>query len=858
MTRISSYCLTTLLVLASSFAQGAEINQNFKLLPNAGEGAGLDRMGQAVAVSGTTAVVGAYLSNNGAVSNAGAVHVFTRTGTAQAPTWTRQQKITPPSPTADDLFGNAVAVSGDTLAIAAVQDDETSIVNSGAIYVFTRIGSTWTLQQRIIASDPTANAGFGRSLAVDGDTVVVGANLANGGTGAAYVFTRSGSSWSQQQRLLAQGGAVSDYFGGSVAISGDRIVVGAERANGGNKIDVGAAYAFARSGAGVWTQQTKLSPSTFDDDDNFGSSVGISGSSIVVGQPYLGVGVGSNKGAAIVFVEQSSGWVFQAILTATDASANDYLGRSVSISGDLVVAGAYYDDTGTGTSPIVNGGSAYLFRRTGTAWAQSDKFLGSDVLRNDALGSAVAISAGVSIVGAPFGLTTLGAEAGSAYAYTREDGTTTSLAVNTSALTYGQSVTMTAGVGASPFAAAAPTGSMTFYNGSTVLQTVQINGNGQAQYTLNPSAGELNLTAHYGSDVIHLASSSAVRNVTVSKAATSLAMTPPGSSSVPYGTNLVYTATLSAVGAPVPTGNIRFIDGASTLVGTAPLTAGVATLNIPNLSVGSHNIKAEYLGDNNYVGFTTTANPITVVKASVTLTLTTDPDPALEGDAVRLVATLAGGIPTGLSVGFQMISPTSVIMGGSSTDSAGVANINIGVLSIGSYQFRATFFGDANHFPVTDDSGVHNVLAAANLSITKSNGEAFVQSGALTSYSIVVTNAGPNPVVGATVIDDIDDDLVTGLFLPDAPWTCAAAGGATCAGGTSGSGDINLSVNVPVGGSITIGVDAQTRADAEPFVSNTASVSLPETMGDPDGSNNSSNDSDPSGIFGDGLENAEQ
>ena len=209
-----------------------------------------------------------------------------------------------------------------------------------------------------------------------------------------------------------------------------------------------------------------------------------------------------------------------------------------------------------------------------------------------------------------------------------------------------------------------------------------------------------------------------------------------------------------------------------------------------------------------------------------------------------------------LNVGFEMVAPTPTILGAAGTNGSGLASLNVGALGLGTYQFRATFFGDANHFPTSDDSAVHSVLAAANLSITKSNGETYVQSGASSTYTIVVTNNGPNSVVGATVIDDIDDNLVTGLFLPNAPWTCAAAGGATCAGGASGQGDINLDINLPVGGTITIGVDAQSRTDAEPFISNTASVQLPATMGDPDSSDNVAIDSDASGVFAGGFEDA--
>ena len=854
MTRISiPYCLTALLFLGG-IAQAADITQTAKLLPNSGEGASADRMGQSVAVSNDTAVVGAYLANesSGTIADAGTVHVFKRDSST---TWSRQQKISSPIPTASDQFGNAVAISGDTLVVAAVQDDETSASNSGAVYVYTRASNVWTLQQRLIASSATASAAFGRSVAVDGDTLIVGASQANSGTGAAYVFTRSGNTWAQQQILLASDAAANDYFGGSVAISGDRLIVGAERANVGTKIDVGAAYVFRRNGVGTWVAQTKLTPTTFTNDDNFGISVSISGATIVVGQPYLGEGVDSNKGAAIVFVEQAGTWVNQATLVASDAKANDFFGRSVAISGDLLVSGSYFDDFST----VVNGGSSYLFRRTGSNWTQTDKLLGNDTELNDLIGSSVAMSAGATIVGAPFDGNAFGAEAGAAYAYTRNDATATALAVNTSAITYGQGVALTARVTGSIYpGATAPTGSVTFFNGATQLGSGAVSLSGDtAQLTLpNLPAGELNITAQYTpASSSFLSSSSPIKSVSVAKAATTLALVAAGGSSVPYGTNLSYTANLSVVGAPVPSGSIRFLDGGS-LIGTAPLSAGVATFAISSLSVGGHSISAEYLGDANYLPFATATSSVSVVRAVTALTLTTLPSPSLDGSAIGLRATLNGGIPAGKLLNFEIVSPSPMPLGTLVSNATGVATFDTAALAVGSYQFRVTYFGDTNHFGSIGTSSTHNVLAIANLTITKTNEISSIQSGAATTYTIVATNNGPNPALGATVVDNIDDDLVTGLFLPNSPWTCTASGGATCNGNASesGQGDINLSVDLPVSGTVTFAVTSQSRVDAEPFIRNTASVVLPVTLGDPDTRDNSATDSDDSGVFKDSLE----
>lgn len=858
MTRLRiKYCLTTMLVFLCGTLNAATINLTTKLTPVAGEAASFDRMGQAVAVSGNTAVVGAYLAAQSGSADAGTAYVFLRDGIAS---WTRQQKIAHPNPAVNDLFGNAVAISGDTIAIAAILDDEVSAANAGAVYVFTRSGSVWTLQQRVIAGDPTTDAGFGRSVAIEGNTLLVGAHRANGGTGAAYAFTRSGSVWTQQQRLLSSDGLAGDYFGASVAISGDRLVVGAERADAGvgtqNVVaDTGAAYAFQRSGAGAWTQQAKLIPATFSQDDNFGISVAISGATIAVGQPFLGTGISDNKGAVIIFSEVSGSWSRTATVLASDASANDFFGRSVSLSGDMLVVGAYFDDFTRSTTSIVNGGSSYLYRRSGSNWTETDKLQGNDTVLNDLMGSAVAISGAAMIIGAPLDSAATLSESGTAFVHARDDVTVTDVSVSNPTPAFGESITISAVVTPSDFDVGTLEGFVQFFSGSLSMGTAQLGPSNTATLNFTPAvSGNLHITARYNGDGNHLESTSPIRTVAVARVVTSVALTPPVANSVPYGTNLTYTANLSVVGSsPVPSGTIRFVDGANTL-GTANLVNGVATFSISTLAVGAHNISAAYPGDANYQPFTTPSDAIEVTQAAVSMNLTTSPSPSLEGNPVSVVATLSGGVPTGLSVGFKMTSPTVVILGSVNTNASGIATINTAGLPVGTYQFEATFFGDINHAAAFDVSGLHSVLAAANLTITKTNDQSYVPSGSTTTYTIVATNNGPNPVIGASLIDDIDDDTITGLFEPGAPWTCVASGGASCTGGSSGSGDINLAVDMPVGSTITIEVQAQSRTDAEPFVSNTASIVLPASMGDPDQSNNQSTDSDPSGVFGDGFE----
>jgi len=163
--------------------------------------------------------------------------------------WLEQQKVTASDGAPGDTFGFSVAISGDTAIIGANEDTIGGNADQGSAYVFTRSGSTWTQQQKLTASDGAAGDFFGNSVAISVDTVIVGANLdtvgANATQGSAYVFTRSGSTWTEQQKLTASDGAAFDLFGSSVAIDGDTAIVGAFADTVGANGSQSSAYVFA-------------------------------------------------------------------------------------------------------------------------------------------------------------------------------------------------------------------------------------------------------------------------------------------------------------------------------------------------------------------------------------------------------------------------------------------------------------------------------------------------------------------------------------------------------------------------------------------------------------------------------------
>jgi hypothetical protein len=235
--------------------------------------------------------------------------------------------------------------------------------DSGSAYVYVRSGTTWTPQQKLTAgADAAALDEFGVSVSVSGDTAVVGAYAnddAGSLSGSAYVFLRAGAVWTEQQKLTASDAAASDQFGISVSVSGDTAVVGAH-GNDDTGSASGSAYVFTRSGT-VWTQQPKLTASDAAAGDEFGLSVSVSGDTAVVGA-WRDDGAGNDAGAAYVFVSSGGVWGQQKKLTASDAAADNYFGNSVSVSGDTVLVGAQTDD-GVG----VDSGSAYVFDCTPVA-----------------------------------------------------------------------------------------------------------------------------------------------------------------------------------------------------------------------------------------------------------------------------------------------------------------------------------------------------------------------------------------------------------------------------------------------------------------------------------------------------------
>lgn len=423
--------------------------------------------GQTLAVSATAERSSASGINgdeaNNSAAGSGAVYVFYRGNSG----WTQQAYVKASNTDIGDTFGRALALSsdGNTLAVGAngersnatgINNDQSnnSLGNSGAVYVFSRNGSSWSQQAYIKASNSGASDAFGLalSLAADGNTLSVGApgegsnatginndqaNNSMGFSGAAYIFTRSGSSWSQQAYIKASNTEAGDQFGYTVALAADgqTLAVGAskERSNatgiGDNQADnsaisSGAVYVFARSGSN-WSQQAYVKASNTDADDEFGAALALSadGNLLAVGarlEDSNAIGINGdqnddsavNSGAVYLFTRSGSSWSQQAYLKASNAAGSDQFGNAIALAADgntLLVAASAETNSATGINNeepppnLASAGAAYTFTYDGNNWSQQAFIKASNTGLSDNFGFAAAIDSDAQTIaiGAP-------------------------------------------------------------------------------------------------------------------------------------------------------------------------------------------------------------------------------------------------------------------------------------------------------------------------------------------------------------------------------------------------------------------------------------------------------------------------
>jgi hypothetical protein len=347
----------------------------------ASDGGPLEFFGDSVAMDGDYAIVGVP-SDDGNAEGSGSAYIFKRDGDS----WIEEAKLLASDGAADDSFGHSVSIDGDYAIIGANWKG----AYVGAAYIFKRDGSTWTEEAKLTASDGAAWEFFGWSVSISGDYAIVGAYCDDDNgkhAGSAYIFKRDGSSWTEEAKLLASDGEEYDYFGKAVAINGDYAFVGAP----GCHVEIyGAAYIFKRDGSS-WTEVEKLTPP-------IGETIGCYGSSVCMDGDYAAIGTDTYE---IVYIYKLDGdsWIKEAELSVSDGTEFyvHHFGESVCIDGEHIIIGAIGDND---NGPL--SGAAYIFKRNGISWTEVEKVIASDGKRKDWFGMSVSMDGDWAIVGAPW------------------------------------------------------------------------------------------------------------------------------------------------------------------------------------------------------------------------------------------------------------------------------------------------------------------------------------------------------------------------------------------------------------------------------------------------------------------------
>ncbi|MEM6397609.1 MAG: hypothetical protein AAF741_14770 [Bacteroidota bacterium] len=343
----------------------------------ADDGAQGDLFGAAVAVSGDVAIATAFADgDNGTTS--GSAYIFRNDGSS----WNQEQKLIASDGEPFEQFGFSAAISRDVALVGAFQDDDNGN-GSGSAYVFRYDGNDWVEEQKLLPTDGAMNDAFGVRVALLGDLALVGAFGDDNGTGSAYVFRFDGSSWVEEQKLTALDQATSDRFGWSVALAENTAIVGAF----GDESERGAAYFFRFDGSS-WNQEQKLTANDGVTGDRLGFSVAIADDVIVVGAEEDDTATGS----AYVYRFNGANWVQEQKLTAINGSIGNRFGTSVAIQGDQIISGAISRANGRG--------SVYVFSRLGTNWFQTQEIIASDGASSDNFGGSISLSGETLLAGA--------------------------------------------------------------------------------------------------------------------------------------------------------------------------------------------------------------------------------------------------------------------------------------------------------------------------------------------------------------------------------------------------------------------------------------------------------------------------
>jgi hypothetical protein len=354
------------------------------------------QFGRSVAIAGDLVAVGE--GGDGAV---GAVYLYKHQGMKYVP----EATLVSPDATTGTFpeFGRTVAIQGNMVIVGARFAQVGNLEKAGAVYVFRKHGNSWQFEDKIVSPSPEDEDNFGRALAIEGNLLVVTARKSSLEEGSAYMYVKKGGRWIHTQNLTASDAAPGAYFGQSVDIQGNLIAIGARNAD---PKGAGAVYLFRKTHDG-WTEIAKVSPSDGKKNDQYGFTVAISGDTMTVGSRRADPDGLTDAGAVYVYSLKRDSADLVTRLTPSDASAGDEFGQSVAFAGDVIAAGAWKDDIGDKKDQ----GSIYLFRRAGGQWTEAGHITASDGVAGDEFGYSLAAFGNRMVTGAHFA----DAKAGVAY-----------------------------------------------------------------------------------------------------------------------------------------------------------------------------------------------------------------------------------------------------------------------------------------------------------------------------------------------------------------------------------------------------------------------------------------------------------
>ena len=374
----------------------AQLEQTHKL--TAADADAGDIFGQSVSIDGNLIVIGAQLDGD-AGTQFGSAYVYRFDGS----NWIEEAKLTASDGAPGDRLGVAVSVSGNVIVVGAAGDDDGE-PSSGSAYVFRFDGTQWIEEAKLTASDPTFFGHFGEAISVCGDAALIGRHdRATGGAAYVYRFDPDTSKWIEEAKLTASDGAAWDMFGKAVSLSGDVAVIGAylddDACPENPDCNTGSAYVYRFSGT-EWVEEAKLTARDADAEDFFGErGIAVHGGVIVVGSAGDDEG-GNGSGSAYVFRFDGVAWNEEAKLTASDSAAWDEFGHSAAISENVIVIGARNGDAFAQEEPVVNSGAAYVYRFDGLDWIEETKLSAADPAIGDGLGRSISMSGNLVVIGA--------------------------------------------------------------------------------------------------------------------------------------------------------------------------------------------------------------------------------------------------------------------------------------------------------------------------------------------------------------------------------------------------------------------------------------------------------------------------